>query len=142
MYLVFHRPRMPRDVLDETANYTIEWDDDLDAVVHTWTGFTSGQAFRDGCNALLDAIEAENATKLLIDTSEVKAHDDEDKEWLAEEWTPRMVESGVECSAQILSGSAISKMEMENLTEEMDDLPYDHFITDDPAEAREWLAEQ
>ncbi|WP_135827813.1 STAS/SEC14 domain-containing protein [Halorussus halobius] len=133
---------MPREVLEDTADYTIEWDDDIDAVVHTWTDFTTGEEFRAGANSLLDAIEDQNASKLLIDTQNVKAHEDEDKAWLAEEWTPRIIEAGVRHSAQVHPDSVISKMEMENLGEEMDDVPYDHFLTSDVEEAREWLADQ
>jgi len=133
---------MSRELYEETANYTIEWDDDVGAVVHTWTGFTTGEEFRDGAEALLDAIEAKDASKLLLDTQNVKAHEDEDKEWLAEEWTPRMIEAGVQHSAQVHPDSVISKMEMENLGEEMDDIPYDHFLTSDVEEARDWLADK
>ena len=133
---------MPQQVHEETANYTIEWDGDLDAVIHTWTGFTAGEQFREGCNALLHAIEAKNASYLIVDTRNVKAHDDEDKQWLQEEWTPRMVEVGVEGSAQVHPDSVISKMEMENLAEEMDDIPFENFLTDSMDEAREWVATQ
>lgn len=133
---------MSRELHEETENYTIEWDDDIEAVVHTWTGFTTGEEFRDGAEALLDVIEEKGASKLLLDTQNVKAHEDEDKEWLAEEWTPRIIEAGVQYSAQVHPDSVISKMEMENLGEEMDDIPYDHFLTSDVDEAREWLADK
>lgn len=133
---------MPQQVYEDTANYTIEWDSDLGAVIHTWTGFTSGEEFRAGCEALLDAIKAKNASYLIVDTRNVKAHDDEDKQWLQEEWTPRMVDAGVEGSAQVHPDSVISKMEMENLAEDMDDIPFENFLTDSMDEARDWVASQ
>lgn len=133
---------MPQEVYEDETNYTIEWDSDIGAVVHTWTGYTSGEAFREGCNALLDAIEAKGASKLVVNTSNVQAHDEEDKEWLEEEWIPKMVDAGILYNAQVHSDSVISKMEMEGLNENMADAPYEPFVTDSMDEAREWVADQ
>jgi len=140
---------MATEVLEDGAKYTIEWDDEVDGIVHTWTEFASGEAFREGCNQLLAAVQDRNASKMIVDTSNVKAHDDEDKQWLQTEWTPKTIEAGVEATAMVRSDSVISEMEMDELVEEMDDeLPggpdgaYEALITDDMAEARDWIASQ
>jgi hypothetical protein len=73
---------MPKQVTASTANYTIEIDEEIDAIIHTWEQFAAGEGFRDGCRELLDVIRRENESKLLVDTSGIKAHDDADKEWL------------------------------------------------------------
>lgn len=129
--------------LVEADNYRIERDQESGALLHTWTEYSSGQDFRDGCNELLDVIEEENATKLIIDTSEIKAHDPEDKQWLTEEWMPREIEAGIEYSASVPSAdSSISQMETEKLVDQTADLPMTYVMAESLAEAREWIAEQ
>ncbi|MCU4802552.1 hypothetical protein OB920_19490 [Halobacteria archaeon HArc-gm2] len=136
---------MAQEIVTDAAKYTIEWDDDVGAVIHTWTAFASGEAFREGSNELLAAIQERNATKLIIDTSAVKAHDKADKQWVQEEWTPKTVEAGVEATAMVRSDSVISEMEMKEMSENMPDDADggpEALITDDMAEARDWIASQ
>lgn len=50
-----------------TAHYesdvlTVEWDDDLEAVVMNWRDFASGDAYREGLNAGLELVEETGAT--------------------------------------------------------------------------------
>ncbi|MCU4801701.1 hypothetical protein OB920_15080 [Halobacteria archaeon HArc-gm2] len=130
-------------VLVDAENYRIEYDHESGALLHIWTEYTSGQEFRDGCNELLDVIKEENATKLIVDTSEIKAHDTEDKQWLQEEWMPREIEAGIEYSASVPSAdSSISKMETEKLVDQATDLPMTYVMAESLAEAREWIADQ
>jgi len=133
---------MARETYADTADYTIETDDELDAVLHTWTDFTTGEAFRDGSNVLLEAIRETGHSNLLVDTSNIQAHDDEDKAWLQQEWVPKALDAGMEASAMVYSDSVISKMEMESFNEEIEDIPYETFLTDDRVEGEAWLAEQ
>ncbi|MXR22294.1 hypothetical protein [Halobacterium bonnevillei] len=133
---------MARETYADTADYTIETDDELDAVLHTWTDFTTGEAFRDGSNVLLEAIRETGHSNLLVDTSNIQAHDDEDKAWLQQEWVPKALDAGMEASAMVYSDSVISKMEMESFNEEIEDSPYETFLTDDREEGEAWLAEQ
>ena len=129
-------------VLVDADKYTIEADDEAGALLHIWTEYASGQEFRDGCNELLGVIEEENATKLVIDTSGIKAHTEEDKQWLQEEWMPKEIEAGVEYSVSVPSESSISKMEMEKFVDQTADLPLTYVLAGDMAEAREWIAER
>ncbi|SFR96471.1 hypothetical protein SAMN05216559_1609 [Halomicrobium zhouii] len=136
---------MAPEVHTEGEKYTIEWDDDIGTLIHTWTAFASGEAFREGCNDLLAAVEERNATKMIVDTSNVKAHDEADKQWLQTEWTPKTVEAGVQATAMVRSDSVISEMEMKEMSENMPDDADggpEALITDDMAEARDWMADQ
>lgn len=136
---------MPREVYADTDLYTIEWDDEAEAIVHTWNEFASGEQFREGANELLSVVREEKPEKMLIDTRGIQAHDDEDQQWLQEEWTPKTIEAGVECSAMVHPDSVISEMDMDRMVEmmeEMEDVPYDAKVTSDIEEARRWLAEQ
>lgn len=133
---------MARDMYDDADHYTIEYDDELDAVIHTWTEFSSGQQYRTGANAILEAVEDHDATKLIVDTSNVQAHQDEDKRWLREEWIPRMIETGVTHTVTVHADSVIAEMEMEEISEDAGDVEgTDQFVTADMDEAREWIVE-
>lgn len=133
---------MSKAVLQDDTAYTIEWDDDIEAVVHTWEEFTSGQEFRDGCEALLDAIKRKNADRILVDTRGIQAHDDRDQEWLEEQWVPRVIDAGVSYAATLIPDSAIAEMDMEELMTELEEYDYTTMMTADMDEAREWVASQ
>jgi len=129
-------------VIQDTDLYTIEHDEDLDAIIHTWNMFSNGEQFREGANELLDLFDEREISKLIVDTREVKAHDDEDKRWLQEEWIPNMIDAGLEYSANVHRESVIAEMDLEETVDPLEDEPFENYLTDDMADAREWLAEQ
>lgn len=133
---------MQRQVVADTEKYTIEVDDGIDAILHTWDEFAAGQAFRDGCHELLEVIQGHDKTKLIVDTSGIQAHDDEDKAWLQEEWIPKSIDAGIEYSVSVTSDSVIAEMEMEEFVDQAQDLPFTYVMASDMGEAREWIAEQ
>ncbi|WP_436908195.1 hypothetical protein [Halosimplex marinum] len=133
---------MPTQTAVDAEKYTIEIDEDIDAILFTWDEFAAGQEFRDGCNELLEVIRRNDKSKALIDTSGIRAHDDEDKRWLQEEWIPREIEAGIEYSVSVHSDSVISEMEMEEFVDQTQDLPFTYVMAGDRQEAREWLDEQ
>jgi len=133
---------MPKQVAADEENYTVEIDHDIDAIIHTWDQFAAGQEFRDGANHLLEIIREADKSKLLVDSSGIKAHDEADKEWLQEEWIPKIIDAGIEDSASVTADSVIAEMEMEEFVDQTEDLPYTYVLAGDMAEAREWIAEQ
>jgi len=133
---------MSTEVHQDRQKYTIGWDGELNAVTHRWNEFTSGEKFREGCEELLDVIEKRGASKMLVDTSGIRAHDDEDERWLQEEWMPRVIDAGVEHAATVHPDSVIAKMDMEEFMEGVEDMPYDAMLTADESEAREWLSKR
>jgi hypothetical protein len=133
---------MSTQVTADTENYTIEVDDEIGAIIHTWDQFASGEDFRAGANRLLEVVERENKSKLLVDSSGIKAHDEADKEWLQEEWIPKVIDAGIEYSASVTADSVIAEMDMEEFVDQASELPYTYVLASDMAEAREWIAEQ
>ncbi|MFC7139186.1 hypothetical protein ACFQMA_04955 [Halosimplex aquaticum] len=133
---------MSAETIEDTKNYTIEWDDDIGAVVFTWDEYVSGQTFRDACEALLDAIKRKNASKSLTDTRGVNAHDAEDQEWLQNDWMPRALDVGLEYSAVVHPDSVISEMDVENMMDGVEPSGAKPLLTSDMNEAREWIADK
>jgi uncharacterized protein YqcC (DUF446 family) len=131
---------MSAQIERETDVYRIEWDDEIPAVVHTWKEFVNGQAFRDGCAEILDVIEKRSARKMLVDTSGIQVHDDEDEEWLQDEWIPRTMEAGIEASATVPQDSVIAKMDLEKFMNEVEEYDYKSTMVESVSEAREWLS--
>ncbi|MEY7850471.1 hypothetical protein AB7C87_14885 [Natrarchaeobius sp. A-rgal3] len=131
---------MATTVETETERYRIEWDDDIDAVIYTWTEFASGEQFRDGANALLEYVSENDVTNVIVDSSGIQAHDDDDQAWLAREWTPAMIDAGMEYNVVVHKESIISEMDVEALMESLEELPYESTVTVSMAEARDWIA--
>ena len=133
---------MATQIERDTEIYTIEWDDEIPAVVHTWDEFAAGETFREGCAALLDVIEERDAEKMLVDTSGIQAHDEEDKTWLQDEWIPRTMEAGIKASVTVPQDSVIAKMDLENFMNEVEEYDYKSTMVESVPEAREWLSDQ
>lgn len=81
---------------------------------------------------------------MIVDTSGITAHQDEDEEWLINEWIPKVVDAGVEYAATVHKDSVIAKMDMESFHDQIDDSRpgYTAMITGSMEEAREWIAEK
>jgi hypothetical protein len=133
---------MSAATIEETDLYRLERDRDLDAVIYTWREFATGEDFRRGANAILEYVESNDVSKVIVDTSGIEAHDDEDHQWLEEVWTPNMIEAGMEYNAVVHPESVIAEMDVEELMQELESLPYEAIWTDDMAEAREWMRKQ
>jgi hypothetical protein len=133
---------MPTEVHEDTELYTIEDDEEIDAVVFTWDQFASGAKFREGCEALLETVQQRNASKVLTDTRGIRAHDAEDQAWMQNDWIPRAQQAGVEYTATVHPDSTIAEMDIEKLVEGVDEGAHEPLFTADMDEARRWLAEQ
>jgi len=133
---------MPQQVEEEGENYRIEWDSQLNAAIFTWTDFVSGEDFQEGANACLEYARKNDFSKIIVDSSGIQAHDDEDTEWLREEWVPAMLDEGVTEFATVHKDSVISEMDVEGMMEELKSLPHDTYVTKDMEDARDWIANQ
>jgi len=133
---------MATQIERDNSTYTIEWDSDVSAVIHTWKEFVAGEAFKEGLRELGDVIKQHEARHFVVDASGIQALDEEDKEWLKNVWIPRMMEAGVKASVTIPQDSVIAKMDMEKIHTEVEEYGYESTMVASKAEAREWLSEQ
>lgn len=133
---------MGRETIEEAEQYRLEWDDELDTVLYTWKQFVTDEQFKQGANAILEYFENNDVSKLIVDTSTITAHDEEDQQWLEEEWTPAVIEAGMEYNCVVYPESTIAEMDRKRIQEQLSNLPYDALWTDSMEEAREWMAER
>jgi hypothetical protein len=129
-------------VIEETESYKIEVDEEIDAVIHTWTATVSGEEFRQGANALLEFAADNDFTKMIVDSSRIEAHTKEDRTWLQEEWAPAIIDAGMMYSGVVHPESLIAEMDIERLMEGMGESEHRSYITESLSEAREWIAEK
>ncbi|MXR52917.1 hypothetical protein GRX03_15060 [Halovenus sp. WSH3] len=133
---------MGTETLATGETYRMEWDSDLEAVLFTWTSFASGEQFREGANTILEYFETNDVSKLIVDTSGIEAHDDDDQDWLEDEWTPAMIDAGMEYNCVVYPESAIAQMDRDRMQDRLEALPYDALWTDSMEEAKEWMSER
>lgn len=133
---------MSTSILEAGEAYRMEWDESIGAVVYEWTEFASGEEFRAGANTILEYFRANDVSKLIVDTSGISAHDDDDQDWLEDEWTPAMIDAGMEYNCVVFPESAIAQMDRGRMEERLEDLPYEALWTDSMEEARRWMQER
>lgn len=135
---------MSTEVLGETNDWAIEYDDEIGAVVHRWKNHTTGDRFREGCENTLAIIQNRGAEKLLIDSRAITALKQKDIGWMFSDWVPRSIDAGVETTATVYPESTIAKMNIDGMKEEMEDLDEvgEALMTTEIAEARSWLAKR
>ena len=133
---------MSGEIHTDTENYTIEVDEEIGAIIHTWDRFAAGEQFRAGAGELLEVIRQEDKAKLIVNVSGIRAHDQKDKQWLQEEWIPEIIDAGIEYSVTVHSDSVISEMEIGKFVDQAADLPFTYVMAGDMSEARQWLVER
>lgn len=133
---------MATHVPTSTYLYTLEWDEEIETVVFTWNEFVAGQQLREGAGDLLELIRSKDASKMIVDASNIEVHDKRDQQWLTEEWLPMIAEAGIEYTATVRKDSPLAEMEMNNLRTRLQEHPITSKIAVDKAEARRWIADQ
>jgi hypothetical protein len=129
---------MSQGVYADTEGYTTRWDDDLGAVVHKWNRYVDGDAFRAGCEAMIELAKQHEDPKILIDHREMKLVDQEDQEYIREDWIPRAVEAGAEYHVVIHQPSTIAEMNLDGVID-LDGIDYKAKMTADMDGGRQWL---
>ncbi|MFB6163750.1 MAG: STAS/SEC14 domain-containing protein [Haloarculaceae archaeon] len=124
----------------ETSEGAIGWDEEIEAVVHDWSGNPDSQTYRELLRESLSVIERRSATKLLSDSRDMGVLSGADQRWSLEEWYPRAVEAGVERVAVVYPEETLASHQIDAMAREDFDPPVDRLFTDDVDEARDWLA--
>ncbi|WP_435176717.1 hypothetical protein [Halorussus sp. AFM4] len=135
---------MSIETVEETSEYTIEKDTACDIPIFVYNEFASGEALREIADRWAEVIAEEGAEQYLVNTEEIAAHDDTDKEWLADTWVPNLIDRGVRAGAGVYADSTIADMEMERVEEMLSSLDpdFEYRVFGTQEEALDWLAGQ
>ncbi len=135
---------MSTETVEQTDEYTVELDGEHEIPVFTYNTYVSGEDLRGIARRWAEIAEEEGAERYLVDTQEIAAHNDEDKQWLGETWVPNLIDQGIRAGAGVYADSVISKGDMERIEEKLNsiDPAFEYRTFDSHSKAVEWLAEQ
>jgi hypothetical protein len=123
----------------------IDWDGQLRAIVAEWKGIARGETYRAALDRSLELVRQHHARRWLGDMLEASGvMSQEDSDWLARDWFPRLLAAGGRRFAVVMPPQTLAAMQMNRLKREIaaENDP-DAFITryfDNLDEARAWLA--
>ncbi|HEX9094637.1 MAG TPA: STAS/SEC14 domain-containing protein [Candidatus Dormibacteraeota bacterium] len=136
---------MPRDRIAENVYYDVpgvaivRWDVPSQCAHIEWQGWARPQEFRSANDALVDAIKDHRGSRLLGDTTKIKAIQKSDQDWVNGDWFPRILAAGATRMALVVPASGLAKMNIDDMVGRVADrLDVAYFATID--EARDWLA--
>lgn len=135
---------MTTTVVERTDDYTVELETELGIPIFTYDRFVTGEELREAALRWAEVIESEGVDRYVVNTESFMAHRDEDKQWLADTWIPKLLDLGVRAGAGVHSDSAVSTLEMGRVETKLNEIDpgfeYRTFTSDEDALA--WLAER
>lgn len=124
----------------ETEAIRVSYDEELQLGKGEWKGFVSSEVFRSTALHLLEFVVEYRITRWLSDRSHMKAIRQQDQQWMAEEFIPKIIDSPLRRMANVLSSDVVEKRNVEQIIRRsrgLGNLSFRDFET--VAEALEWL---
>ncbi len=106
----------------------------------TWTGFAPSPIFRSILEDALMNVRLRQLKFWLADLRKMNAILRQDEQWSANDWFPRMAQTGLERMAILTSSDYFNQMSVDRIMDNATpDLPFAVSYFDDPEAARSWL---
>lgn len=119
---------------------TITHAPESDAVVMQWKARASGEDFRGGLDRGLALLKEKRTSRWLANMRDLGIVTQEDKEWVNTNWFPRAIEGGMRFMALVVPKSALSKMSVKHIMNEVDGADIVTHYFDDVDDAHVWLS--
>ncbi|GAB3830468.1 hypothetical protein [Hymenobacter jeollabukensis] len=103
-----------------------------------WSGVQTLETVKEGGLAYVDMLREEPCAKLLNDHSELIGRFTEANEWVAQVWTPMILQAGLRYFAHVLSPGIFGQLSIEDLHQRIGDV-FELKMFDDVEEAKQWL---
>jgi hypothetical protein len=103
-----------------------------------WTGIQTLETIQEGGLAYIDMLRAEPCPKLLNDHRELVGRFVDANDWIAQVWTPRIMQAGLRYFAQVLSPGVFGQLSMKDLHQRISD-QFEIKLFGELADAGEWL---
>lgn len=100
---------------------TVEYKPSKNVVVADMTEYAEGEDFREYMNSIVDAIKDTGCSNVLADTRDHPPLHQTDQEWSQKTWGPNAEAAGAERLAVLAPESVITKMSVEQVTENAED---------------------
>lgn len=104
-----------------------------------WKDFVHGDPFRLGLDKGLELIEKKGSSRWLADLREMKVLSIEDQNWSSNDWFPRAINGGIRKMSIVLPESALAKMGVKNIMNEVEGIEIKTTYFSTLEEAEKWL---
>ncbi|MES2764954.1 MAG: hypothetical protein V4642_03745 [Bacteroidota bacterium] len=81
----------------------IEYDEENGWIYNRWSGLITMNDIKKGALACLEVLEEKKVKVIVNDHTKLITKWDSINDWLAKEWIPRAMESGLECFAHVVN---------------------------------------
>ncbi|WP_207426616.1 hypothetical protein [Pedobacter sp. SYSU D00535] len=119
--------------------YHIYYQETEKMVVMDWDGYATSSEFHAGTAFMFELVQNYKCSKVLADVKDMLMISQDDQKWLAEEFIPKLVRTGVDMVAMVCPQHYFGKVAAESLTQKANELNLDCRIFRDAAAARDWL---
>jgi hypothetical protein len=103
-----------------------------------WSGVQTLATIQTGGLAYIDMLRAEPCAKLLNDHRELVGRFVDANEWVAQVWTPRIMQAGLRYFAQVLAPGVFGQLSMQDLHQRISD-QFEIKMFEHLADAEDWL---
>ncbi|RTQ49643.1 hypothetical protein EJV47_12560 [Hymenobacter gummosus] len=103
-----------------------------------WSGVQTLETVQQGGLAYVDMLRAEPCAKLLNDHRELVGRFTEANDWIAQVWTPLIVQAGLRYFAHVLSPGIFGQMSIKDLHQRIEGV-FELRMFGDLEEAKQWL---
>ncbi|WP_173108952.1 hypothetical protein [Paenibacillus qinlingensis] len=116
----------------------IFWDDVIEAAVLRWNSTTQNEDFREPLDKLIELAVIKEAKKVLVDKNH-RFVSEEDTEWFAKEWLPKLLNAGIQYMAIVTPENTLTNIDMsQTFVRDTPELSYHDF--EDVHNAVGWLS--
>ncbi|MGB3587243.1 MAG: hypothetical protein WBA23_11915, partial [Tunicatimonas sp.] len=95
--------------------FTSVYDEENGWVYNEWKGDVTVDEVIEACKVSLEFIEKQQPEKILNDNSQLTGSWDEANEWIAQNWMPRALASGLKRFAHVMSSDVFGALSAEEL---------------------------
>ena len=119
---------------------TVEAETEQGLITLTWTGFAPSPVFRSILEDALMNVRLHRLSFWLADLRKMNAILRQDEQWSANDWFPRLAQTGLERMAILTSSDYFNQMSVDRIMNDAaPELPFAVSCFDDPEAARVWL---
>jgi hypothetical protein len=130
---------MDKEIIFENEFLTIWYYNSKKIIHHQFHQFTHGKTFRDGLTEGAATFENKGADKWLSDDRKNPVMKQDDMQWTATVWRPRVINAGLKYRAIVLPESTVGQMAMNKIIKEYTGLGVTIQAFSDPDKALKWL---
>lgn len=117
---------------------TIAYDAENHWVHNNWLGYQTLETVMQGANVCIDILEKYKCPYLLNDNRLVAGPWHQAAEWIAQDWTPRAIATGLIYFAHVVSPEYLARLSAENLNNKISG-SFNMQIFVDYEDAKNWL---